>query len=234
MSPRIPDGLRRAGREVRAFLLQTVWPEVAVCAACGVITDGFRLCPRCRESLQSEGTSFSWLPTDLEPDLRAYSMRPHEGVARRLILSLKHQAEAGLAEELASLLDPVPSYISFPPETVVTWVSMPESRRLERCIDHGKLLAEAVAARFSLPCRCLLVRRETRSRTQASLSRVRREKNLENAFEPAEPVSFPVLLVDDVLTTGTTARRCAETLRKAGADRITVLTFTRSVGNSLT
>ena len=41
-------------------------------------------------------------------------------------------------------------------------------------------------------------------------------------------MSFPVLLVDDVLTTGTTVSRCAEALRAAGAAEITALTVTRA------
>ena len=40
-----------------------------------------------------------------------------------------------------------------------------------------------------------------------------------------------VLLIDDVLTTGTTARRCAAALREGGAEDITVLAFTRAVGS---
>ena len=108
---------------------------------------------------------------------------------------------------------------------------MPESRRRERCIDHGKALAEAAAARLGLPCRPLLLRLETRDRPQATLGQKARKANLSQAFVPAEKISFPVLLVDDVLTTGTTARRCTEALRAGGAVKVTLLAFTRALGH---
>ena len=137
-----------------------------------------------------------------------------------------------MADELADLLLPVPSHICFSPETVVTWVPMPERRRRERCIDHGKVLAEAAAARLNLSCRPLLVRVNKSDKAQASLGRKDREANLSGAFAAPGKITFPVLLVDDVLTTGTTARRCAEALRKSGAGDITFLAFTRAMGSA--
>ena len=143
-------------------------------------------------------------------------------------------APGGEAEESLSgtfapdLLLPLPKDLPFSPDTVVTWVTMPENRRRDRMIDHGRLLAEAAAKRLGLSCRRLLNRRETRQKNQASLGSAARRENLKNAFEPCERIDFPVLLVDDVLTTGTTARRCAEALRKGGAEKVSVLTFTRA------
>jgi ComF family protein len=214
---------------LRGFLLDTVYPESAVCRACGRVSRGGVLCPDCASRLRADGTLFAWDREDLEEDLHAYSLRPHTGVARSLVIRLKHQAEKCLAEELAQILLPLPPYVSFSPDTVVTWVPMPESRRRNRGIDHGRALAEAAARQLNLPCRPLLSRRETRQKTQASLGQQARAANLKDAFFPRENISFPVLLVDDVLTTGTTARRCAAALRSAGAVQITVLTFTRAV-----
>ena len=215
---------------VRSFLLDLVWPEGAVCRACGKVSGGDVLCASCRQRLQSDGTIYRWETVDLDTDLTAYFLTPHAGIARTLILRLKHQAEACAARPLADLILPLPKGFSFPPDTVVTWVTMPESRRRNRMIDHGRLLAKSAAKQLGLPCRQLLLRRETREKNQASLRREDREKNLKNAFLPKEKINCPVLLVDDVLTTGTTARRCAEALREGGATHITVFTFTRATG----
>ena len=130
---------------VREFLLDTVFPERAVCRACGRVSEGGVLCPECKDRLRSDGFSIAWDREELEPGLDAYVLRPHTGVARQLVLRLKHSAEKCVADELADLILPVPDHISFPPDTVVTWVPMPEGRRRERCIDHGRVLAEAAA-----------------------------------------------------------------------------------------
>ena len=173
---------------------------------------------------------FRWEKEDLGGGLTAWWMTPHTGIARTLVLRLKHRAEACIAKELTALLQPLPRDFSFPEGTVVTWVAMPENRRRDRMIDHGRLLAEAVSEELSLPCRPLLVRRKTHDRNQARLGREARQKNLRSAFLPAVQMDFPVLLVDDVLTTGTTARRCAEALLSGGASSVTVLTMTRAMG----
>ena len=130
---------------VRSFLMDLVWPDGAVCCACGKISDGSPLCPACRSALQSDGSLFRWEREDLGGGVTAYWMTPD---------------------------------FSFPENTVVTWVAMPENRRRDRMIDHGRLLAEAVAEELSLPCRPLLVRRKTRDRNQARLGREARRKNL--------------------------------------------------------
>lgn len=215
---------------VRGFLLETVYPERAVCRACGRISQGGVLCGSCESRLRADGTVMAWEREELENGLDAYIIRPYTGVARQLVIRLKHSAEKCLAEELGNLLLPLPAHPSFPKETVVTWVPMPESRKRERCIDHGRLLAEAAAERLGLECRQLLRREETGDRPQATLNRAQREANLARAFRPAGKIDFPVLLTDDVLTTGTTARRCAAALREGGAESVTVLAFTRALG----
>ena len=133
---------------VKEFLMETVFPEHAVCRACGRISEGGLLCAACENRLRADGTAFAWDREDLEPDLAAYTLRLHTGVARQLVLRLKHSAEKCIADELADLILPVPEFVTFAPGTVVTWVPMPESRRMERCIDHGRQLAEAAAERL--------------------------------------------------------------------------------------
>ena len=217
------------GGALRA-LKEILYPEGAICAGCGKISDGTPLCPACRRELEGGEVLESWSREDLD-GLDAWSVRPHRGLARRLVLALKYGAESRAAAELTALLRSRPGlFPPFPAETVVTWVPMPKGRKRERCIDHGRLLAERTAKELGLDCRPLLIRRKA-GWQQAGMTRARRQKNLRNAFAPVGEIGFPVLLVDDVLTTGTTARRCVEALRSAGAREITVLTMTRAIGS---
>ena len=216
-----------AGR-IGTVLKEILYPEGAMCLECGRISDGKCLCPECRKALRGSDLMESWNSKDLQ-GVQAWSIRPHRGIARDLVLRLKHGAYACAAEELAGLIeDRPPVFPVFPPETVVTWVPMPAARRRERCIDHGRVLAECSARQLGLSCRGLLQRRGN-GRTQEGLSMARRQANLRSAFAPAEEIRFPVLLVDDVLTTGTTAERCIAALREGGAREITVLTMTKAL-----
>ena len=219
------------GRSVGARLRDLVYPEGALCCACGRMSDGEALCPACREALRNDGFTFAWDREEISPGLEAWGLRPHRGIHRTLVLRLKHNTEARAAGLLADLVLPLPEGFSLPPETVVTWVTMPASRLRERAIDHGELLARGVAERLGLPCRQLLLRRDTRGKPQARLSAGERVRNLQDVFGTAGPIDFPVLLVDDVRTTGTTIARCAEALKAAGATRVTALTMTYAASN---
>ena len=108
-------------------------------------------------------------------------------------------------------------------------VMIRDPQRLDAIDSEGcRLLAEAVARQLSLPCRQLLARRDDHAKSQVSLSGTGRKANLKGVFEPLEEISFPVLLVDDVRTTGTTLARCAEALRDGGAQQVTAITVTRA------
>ena len=221
--------LGRALREGRRILWDILYPEGAVCSGCGKISGGECLCPACREQLYYSDVLESWETRDLG-GVTAWSIRPHRALARKLVLRLKYGAEACAAAELAGLLKTRPeSFPVFSPDTVVTWVPMPGNRLRERGVDHGRLLAEAVAGELGLSSEELLFRRGN-DRPQASLNRTKREQNLQKAFAPRHKIGTPVLLVDDVLTTGTTAQRCLAALREGGAQEITVLTMTRAAG----
>ena len=90
------------------WLRDAVWPEGALCCACGRITDGETLCPSCRLDLRAQGYVFSWDRAEPAPGLTAWGLRPHTGIHRTLIHRLKYGAEARAARELASLVLPLP------------------------------------------------------------------------------------------------------------------------------
>jgi ComF family protein len=97
--------------------------------------------------------------------------------------------------------------------------------------------AEAVALRLARllrrPCDLHTLRKRRRTPQQSSLPPSQRRENLRNAFAVVRGVRLDgvrVLLVDDVLTTGTTAHRGASVLKQAGAERVTVAVLARGIG----
>jgi predicted amidophosphoribosyltransferase len=91
-------------------------------------------------------------------------------------------------------------------------------------------LAREVARELGgLPVRPLL-RKSRWTRAQVTLSGTRRRRNLKGAFStrPGARVPRAVILLDDVLTTGTTASQCALALKRGGAEEVTVLAIARS------
>lgn len=214
-------------QKTKEMVLDIVYPEGAICLGCGKISDGRCLCAACREELLHSGMLYAWERRDVD-GVDVWSARLYSGLARRLVWRLKYEANACVAKELAEVVVSLPKELVLSPGTIVTWVPMPAGRRRERCVDHGRMLAEETAKKLRLLCRQLLIRQDERAHTQEGLNREKRIMNLANAFVPRQRVTFPVLLIDDVLTTGTTAGRCIRALRDAGARDITVLTFTHT------
>jgi len=109
-------------------------------------------------------------------------------------------------------------------------VPMHWRRRLERGFNQAELLANHAAKAAGIPLLRAL-KRKKRTAAQASLTSAERRGNLANAFEAAKPEKIRgarLLLIDDVLTSGATAGRCAMVLKKAGATQVSVLTLARA------
>lgn len=101
--------------------------------------------------------------------------------------------------------------------------------------NPSETLARGLAKRLGIPFEGRLVRKTRRTPKQTSLPRTRRLTNLRDAFRLHRPGAIKgrnLLLVDDVLTTGTTVNRICRLLRKAGAKSITVAVLARSVGDA--
>ena len=97
-------------------------------------------------------------------------------------------------------------------------------RRWERGLKQAELLPSGIARKWRLPVVSAL-RRVPHTPTQTSLSNAARRKSVAAAFAGRCSISGQrVLLVDDVLTTGSTAAACATRLRRSGAARVVLLT----------
>ena len=220
------------------IMREALWPRRVICLCCQRPSRGEHLCGECRDQLESlriEGpvceicghplTDGQCAFCDLTGIATLRSVWGYGGQARQLILTLKHHGVADAAQVMADGMAALARRMSLPPDTVVTWPTMPRCRRLERGIDHGARLASAVGDRLHLPVRQLLTRSETvAAHTQVGLSRTERLTRLQGAFSCDAPPRCHVLLVDDVLTTSATATACAECLLDAGAYSVNVIT----------
>jgi predicted amidophosphoribosyltransferase len=72
-----------------------------------------------------------------------------------------------------------------------------------------------------------ILKRRKNTPSQTGLSRNERKRNLASAFEVMHEVKGRVIVVDDVYTTGSTMNEIARTLKRAGAERVEVLTVAR-------
>jgi ComF family protein len=99
----------------------------------------------------------------------------------------------------------------------------------ERGFNQAEALAETLAKRAQLPMmRCLERRRYTD--TQTRFDRVQRMQNLRKAFAMRNNTKVRgkhLLLLDDVMTTGSTLHECALVLREAGAASVRAITVAR-------
>ena len=113
---------------------------------------------------------------------------------------------------------------------IIVPVPLHPTRRRERGFNQASLLAELLSARISIRCQAVL-ERVRYTTTQTALDREERIENLHNAFrlrKNADVRGLHVLLVDDVLTTGSTLSECSRILKRAGAISVYAATAARA------
>lgn len=146
------------------------------------------------------------------------------GPAHALVRSWKDRGLRAAADVAAEL---VMAVVVAPAADLVVPVPALGARAAWRGVDGAAMLAERLALAWGLET-ALPLRREG-GRPQRGLDLVARRRNARAQFHQVGAVAGRVVLVDDVYTTGATADACARLLRRAGATRVDVVTFARTV-----
>ena len=223
------------------------YPKAAECLLCGDprrADDVYCLCPECRRELLSlrlrdalcircmhpldgKGLCPFCQGEQLGPMSAGYGAYRYTGAAAQLVKLLKFhyqdEAAAALAAGMAQCL-PAQRYAALTP------VPLHRTRQRVRGVNQSRLLCQLVSQRTGLPVLDTLTRTR-KTREQARLREPgRRRRNVYGAFSlSADVEGLRLLLVDDVRTTGATARACAETLLDGGAAEVALLTATIAV-----
>lgn len=212
-----------------------------------------RICDRCRSRLRApppplcercglpvgtgaEAGSFceecwGW-PDAIDRARSAVVLQPP---ADRLVHALKYGGWRELAEPMGRRIARIPlaEKAGGSVRAVVVPVPTTRTRRRRRGYNQAAALADTVARALDRPLLEALHRRDG-GRTQVALHPLERGRNVSRAFSVRGAVAShlrqrPVLLVDDVLTTGATAGAAARCLEAAGAGSVTMLTFARAL-----
>ena len=180
------------------------------CVVCG--GHGALLCAGCDRRLEPAPP----LPPPPGVDA-ARALFIYDELGSRVLGALKY---AG-AHRLVGLLGPRLAALAGGRPQVVTWAPATPANRRRRGYDQGQLLAREVAGHLGAPTRRLL----RRSRDMAQTARGRQGRSEGPRLACRRPVPHRVLVVDDVLTTGSTVAVAAGLLRHRGAAEVEVLTL---------
>lgn len=199
-----------------AEVLRALLPRA--CPGCGEqLGRETGLCPRCRAALRPHLERYSLLSPHPEPHLVTLGL--YRGVPRRAVRALKFGGARDVAGVLGgALASGVPA--SWGIRAVVP-VPLHPRRERERSFNQAALIARSVATALEVPCVPAL-RRTRATAQQARLHSQERATNLAGAFtaDPSRLPAGPVLLLDDVLTTGHTLLACRDALRAVGVSEL--------------
>lgn len=102
-------------------------------------------------------------------------------------------------------------------------VPLHKSKMLERGYNQSYFIAKGLSHHLKIPIGSRILKRIRYTETQTTLTKIERQQNMKNAFQVISPKKLAgknVLLIDDVITTGSTISECGNVLLKNGAEKV--------------
>lgn len=202
------------------FVLDIFYPPK--CIFCrSIIKEGW-ICDKCRATLpyvtgDALVQKFTYISKCIAP---LY----YENKVRDAILGYKFLNERSYHKYLGELVSNcVEKELDTGDIDVISWVPLSRKRLKKRGYNQSKLIADVVSKRLGIPGKPLLKKirnNPAQSRTTSASERAVNVKGVYEVEKNAELEGKHILLIDDVVTTGSTLSECARVLRLAGAKKV--------------
>jgi ComF family protein len=217
------------------------------CAGCGsIISDVHSFCPDCWkqvEFLGSGGCQTCGLPlqaTDIDTCAVCLAKPPriartraavaYDELSRGLAVRLKYGRKVAVAKTMARYMAPLVAREGA--TRVLVPVPLHRTRLWMRGFNQSALVARELSRSLAIPVDASALRRIRRTPPLKGMSPQQRRKTVSGAFRVRDKAGIAgriVVLIDDVLTTGSTAEACAKALKRAGAARVELVSWARVV-----
>ncbi|MCK9263212.1 MAG: ComF family protein [Desulfomonilia bacterium] len=222
-------------------LWETLLPKrCLVCSGRDRVTRG--VCVRCRSLIRQldaplcevcgrpVGTPGVCLKCMLSPPPfdRMVSACVYEGLIQDIIHQFKYRRATVFSKFLAGLVAQGLAADSESPDLIAA-VPLHWSRLVQRGYNQSMLIARELSGYIGGVVRYDVLHKTRKTPSQVGLPKVDRERNLERAFTATGVEGKSVVVVDDVITTGRTAREVSRALRHAGAERVVFASVGRTV-----
>ena len=164
---------------------------------------------------------------------RAASAVRYDGEARELVNAFKFRSRLWLRDDLVDWLEGV-LRARFRINEIDVVLAMPSTilHRWNRGYNQAVIMARALARRIDRPYRGFVIRRKGHPMKQSGLNEEERRVNALDTFSVMRPsvvAGKTALVVDDIMTTGSTLSECAAVLRRAGTKRVWCVSVARSL-----
>ena len=218
------------------------------CAGCGaVVADVHSFCPDCWPKIEflgeSGGCRTCGIPleaTEAEtcgiclarpPRIaRTRAAVAYGDLTRSLAIRLKYGRKVAIARTMARYMAPLIDHAGG--DSILVPVPLHRTRLWQRGFNQSALVARELARRLNLRTHLLVLRRHKRTPPLKGMSPLQRRKIVAGAFKVTDKAAVAgrtIILIDDVLTTGSTAEACARALKRSGAARVELITWARVV-----